>query len=171
MFKGTGITAYGCLTSDTSQGLIFSQRILYCKAKFKQHMNLIALTVKPIDVCGNSDSSCYLPYVLYFYKIKVFYFCKLASVYLFLSVLERPVASPHVQMFVGPACGTETYLMNLIKKLRHVQDFQDHVEPPTVITVLHIYEVSYQKCPVYHKPKIVQDDLSYLHRNMSDAFK
>lgn len=68
---------------------------------------LTALSVKLTDVCGNSGSSSYLSRILYLYKIKVLYFCQLSSVYLFLLVLARPVARPHVQMFVRPASCNE----------------------------------------------------------------
>jgi len=69
---------------------------------------LIAVVVKLSDVRGNSGTSSYLSHVPHFYKIVVLYFCKLASIYLFLLVLGRLMASPCVQMFPGPACCNET---------------------------------------------------------------
>lgn len=66
IFKGTRISVFICLTSNTSLGLFFTECILYCKAKFKHHTILISLMVKLTDVYGNSGSISYLSHVLYF---------------------------------------------------------------------------------------------------------
>lgn len=74
IIKGTRISVFICLTSDTSLGLIFSECILHCKAKFKHHIILSALMVKLTDIYGNSGSISYLCHVLYFILKKYFTF-------------------------------------------------------------------------------------------------